>query len=157
MPLYHPTSWREKRLAKGRFSDPKKKAKADRERFRRNKWACFKRLNDLYLDGLDVGRERRIYVLVSSKAKGHSGSIQYTTYNSHPNEEWVPAPDAVTENWPQTEEWKPTDFEGKAKKNHHMESGNTPREGQYRFHISAPPKLKLPLTPVLAQFSWGNI
>ncbi|KAL6229871.1 hypothetical protein BDW75DRAFT_224201, partial [Aspergillus navahoensis] len=60
------------RLANGRFADPKKKAKADRERFCRNKWACFKWLNELYLDGLD-----------------------YTTYNSHPEEEWVPSYDAV--------------------------------------------------------------
>ncbi|KAL6230758.1 hypothetical protein BDW75DRAFT_221841 [Aspergillus navahoensis] len=95
MPPYQSTSWREKRLAKGRFADPKEKAKADRERFRRNKWACFKRLNELYLDGLNVGRERRIYVLVSSKGRGPSGSVQYTTYNSHPEEEWVPSYDAV--------------------------------------------------------------
>ncbi len=95
MPLYQHTPWREKRLAKGRFSDPKKKAKADRERFRRNKWTCFNRLNGLYLDGLDVGRERRIYVLISSKGKGLSGSVQYSTYNSHPEEDWVPTPDAV--------------------------------------------------------------
>ncbi|KAL4933513.1 uncharacterized protein BDV17DRAFT_252142 [Aspergillus undulatus] len=97
MPLYRHTPWREKRLAKGCFSDPKKKAKADRERFRRNKWTCFNRLNGLYLDGIDVGRERRIYVLISSKGKGKrpSGSVQYSTYNSHPEEDWVPCPDAV--------------------------------------------------------------
>jgi hypothetical protein len=93
MSFYH-TSWREKRLNRGRFVDPKKRAKADRERFRRNKLACLKRLNELYLDGLDVGRERRIYVLLSSKSRDR-GTVQYTTYNSHPDEDWVPTPETV--------------------------------------------------------------
>ncbi|KAL3468825.1 hypothetical protein BJX99DRAFT_269041 [Aspergillus californicus] len=99
--------------------------------------------------GRDVGRERRIYVLVSSKAKGPSGSIQYTTYKSHPAKKWVPSPDTVTENWPQTEEWKPPNFEGKAKKRRqNVESSRDTDLDQ--FHISALPKLKLPLTPILA-------
>ncbi|KAL4744513.1 hypothetical protein BDW72DRAFT_188335 [Aspergillus terricola var. indicus] len=63
-----PTPWRQKRLNCGPYSDPKKRAKADRERFRRGKIGAFKRLNDLYLDGIDAERERYIYAIIASKA-----------------------------------------------------------------------------------------
>ncbi|KAJ5925851.1 hypothetical protein N7454_007361 [Penicillium verhagenii] len=35
---------------------------------------------------------------------------RYTTYNSHPDFEWVPTAEDVTEHWPQTEEWDPSSF-----------------------------------------------
>lgn len=75
-------SWRSKRQTRGYF-DPKKRAKADRERFRRGKRGSYKRLNDLFLDGLDTGRERRVYALVMTVTKGRNATVRYSTYNSH--------------------------------------------------------------------------
>ncbi|RDH30838.1 hypothetical protein BDQ94DRAFT_172606 [Aspergillus welwitschiae] len=89
------TSWRKKRQTRGSLVDIKRKAKADRERFRRGKRGVYKRLNDLYLDGLDTGREVRIYTLFMRKPKGCRGTIQYSTYNSHPHEKWVPSAEKV--------------------------------------------------------------
>lgn len=89
------TSWRKKRQTRGSLVDIRRKAKADRERFRRGKRGVYKRLNDLYLDGLDTGREVRIYTLFMRKPKGCRGTIQYSTYNSHPHEKWVPSVEEV--------------------------------------------------------------
>jgi hypothetical protein len=85
--------WRQKRLECGPHSDPRKKAKADRERFRRGKIGAFKRLNDLYLDGIDAERERYIYAIVASKAS--DGTMRYTTYNTHPHMDWIPSPEQI--------------------------------------------------------------
>ncbi|KAA8642582.1 hypothetical protein EYZ11_006943 [Aspergillus tanneri] len=153
-PRRHATPWRERRSVQGGFLDQKKRAKADRERFRRGKWACFKRLNDLYLDGIDVGRERHIYVVVSTKAKGRDESTRYTTYNSHPNEDWVPPFDMVTNHWPQTDQWAPKDFERKQGKDlQKTQNSQAATNRQPRFTIPAPPALNLPLTPILAEFA----
>ena len=82
------TAWREKRLSPKSEFDSRKKSKADRERFRRSKESAFKRANDIYVDGLDVGRDRRLYVVVMSK---NSRGERYATYNSHPCEDWIPS------------------------------------------------------------------
>ncbi|KAJ6008533.1 hypothetical protein N7540_012509 [Penicillium herquei] len=68
--------------------DPKKRAKANRERFRRQKIGLFRKANEIFVDGMDTGRSRRIYVLImdDSRASGPS----YATYNSHPASDWVP-------------------------------------------------------------------
>jgi hypothetical protein len=88
------TSWREKRQRHGPNHDPKKTAKANRERFRRTKRGTFKRANDIFLDGVDNGSSRRVYVLVMNKSQV---GIRYATYDSHPEENWVPpAGDVVT-------------------------------------------------------------
>ncbi|PYI07377.1 hypothetical protein BO78DRAFT_443287 [Aspergillus sclerotiicarbonarius CBS 121057] len=154
MPPRHQRSvpWREKRKARGPVFDPKKKAKADRERFRRGKEGSFKRLNDLYLDGLDTGRERRIYVVISSTLKGPHGSIQYVTYNSHPKENWIPPVDEVAEGWPKTEEWTPENFKRKEKKQVVNGDGEAKRRQSRKrlFTISQPPLWNLPQTPTLA-------
>lgn len=84
------TPWREKRRARGRFYDVKKKAKAERERFRRGRRAVYKKAHNLYLDGLDTGRERRAYVLLFERSKGQHDQGRYFTYNSHPNTAWIP-------------------------------------------------------------------
>lgn len=90
-----PTPWREKRQARGRFYDTKKKAKAERERSRRGRRAVFKRAHNLYLDGLDTGRERRAYVLFFEQSKGQHGQGRYFTYNSHPDIAWIPPAEEV--------------------------------------------------------------
>lgn len=84
-------SWREKRQQRG-FVDPQKSAKANRERYRRTKKATFKRANDIFVDSLDTGRDRRVYVLVMNRFKS---GVRYTTYDSHPGEKWVPAAERV--------------------------------------------------------------
>lgn len=90
-------SWREKRQHRDPLLDPKKSIKANRERFRRSKKATFKRANDIFIDSLDTGRDRHIYVLVMSQ--GSSG-VRYSTYDSHPREKWVPAAeDVVCKSW----------------------------------------------------------
>lgn len=104
MPASHasPTPWRENRRARGRFYDIKKKAKAERERFRRGRRAVCKRAHNLYLDGLDTCRERRAYVLFFEKSKGRNGQGRYFTYNSHPDIAWIPHAEevvSVCESW----------------------------------------------------------
>lgn len=46
----------------------------------------------MFVDGLDIGRDRRIYVLIMEKMK--SGP-RYTTYDSHPKSEWILAAEEV--------------------------------------------------------------
>ncbi|PYH94473.1 hypothetical protein BO71DRAFT_398842 [Aspergillus ellipticus CBS 707.79] len=146
-------SWREKRKSRGPTFDAKKKTKADRERFRRGRAGSFKRLNDLYLDGVDTGRERRVYVVVSSKTKGPHGSVRYSTYNSHPNDDWVPLHDEVLEHWPKTDQWTPESFgndkEQSANKSQHTRSSKRNRSPGRLFTVSKPPLLNLPQTPTL--------
>lgn len=97
-----PTPWREKRRARGRFYDIKKKAKAEREQFCRGRRAVCKRAHNLYLDRLDTGREHRAYVLFFEKSKGQNRQGWYFTYNSHPDIAWIPHAEevvSVCESW----------------------------------------------------------
>ncbi|KAJ5035964.1 hypothetical protein NUH16_003830 [Penicillium rubens] len=73
----NPTPWREKRRhqAEG-ITNARRLSKTNRERFRRQKKAAFRGANRLFVDGLDTGRDRRIYVLIMEKMK--SGP-RYTT------------------------------------------------------------------------------
>jgi hypothetical protein len=89
------STWREKRQARGRQYDPTKKAKADMERFRRGKMALAKKGNQLYQDGRDVGRERRVYICVFQKSKYRDTQGEYFVYNSHSNESWPPGKEEV--------------------------------------------------------------
>ena len=52
-----PTPWREKRRARGRSYDIKKKAKAEREWFHQRRRAVCKKAHNLYIDRLDTGHE----------------------------------------------------------------------------------------------------
>ncbi|KAA8642583.1 putative glutamine rich protein [Aspergillus tanneri] len=106
------TPWREKRLARGPLLDPQKAAKADRERFRRRKIESYKQLNDVFLDGLHSGRERRVYVLIMNRPKGAHGAIHYSTYNSHPRELWVPTAEEVAEHTSKIDKWDPKSASG---------------------------------------------
>ncbi|BCS01461.1 uncharacterized protein AKAW2_51802A [Aspergillus luchuensis] len=139
------SSWRKKRQTRGSLVDIKRKAKADRERFRRGKRGVYKRLNDLYLDGLDTGRELRIYTLFMRKPKGCRGTIQYSTYNSHPHEKWVPSAEKVNDCWP-IEEWSPNNFDSNTLEPRHRGVGS---RNMRLFSISKPPSLVLPGTPRL--------
>ena len=89
----NPTPWREKRRhqAEG-ITNARRLSKTNRERFRRQKKAAFRGANRLFVDGLDTGRDRRIYVLIMEKM--NSGP-RYTTYDSHPKSEWIPAAEEV--------------------------------------------------------------
>src|SRR3569623_1781923 len=60
-------SWRVKRLMAGSHTDPRKKAHADHQRFRRAVDAIAGKANDIYVDGRDTRRERHVYVLVRSR------------------------------------------------------------------------------------------
>ncbi|KAL4899388.1 hypothetical protein BDW74DRAFT_183783 [Aspergillus multicolor] len=135
------TSWRQKRLERGSYSDPRRKAKAERERFRRGKIGAFKRLNDLYLDGLETGKERHIYAIVASRAS--DGTMRYTVYDTNPNKEWVPSREKIAQNSPE-EKWTPKDLELKENRS------DQPKGPRLSVTISRPPLLVLPSTPKLA-------
>ncbi|RJE24475.1 hypothetical protein PHISCL_03167 [Aspergillus sclerotialis] len=132
-------AWRIKRQTRG-YIDPRKRAKADRERFRRGKRGSYKRLNDLFLDGLETGRERRVYALVMTVIKGRHAAVRYSTYNSHPNEDWVPPVDDVTEHWPKTDVWTPKDFEEGQTTRHRKDGDSSTKR---LFTVSKPPSLDL--------------
>ncbi|KAJ9386298.1 hypothetical protein DTO063F5_3812 [Paecilomyces variotii] len=91
----HPIPSGKKRLADDLASESRKRAKAERECFRRGKHDAFKKLNDLFLKSLVSGRERRIYAIVMNKSKDSRGTARYSTYNSHPHEHWIPLPEEV--------------------------------------------------------------
>lgn len=74
------------------MTDTLKVVKANRMRFNRQKTAIFKKANDIFVDGLDTGRDRRIYVLVIDKTKSRP---RYARYNSHPKKAWVTSPEEV--------------------------------------------------------------
>lgn len=46
----------------------------------------------MFVDGLDTGRDRRIYILIIEKM--NSGP-RYTTYDSYPKSEWIPVVEEV--------------------------------------------------------------
>jgi hypothetical protein len=71
----------------GSYTDPKKKAHADNGRFYRALEAIAGKANDIYVDGCDTRRERRVYVLVRSR---RGENFTYRLYNSNPDEDWVP-------------------------------------------------------------------
>ena len=68
-----------------------KKQKADRERNRRARLAVFKKSNQYFLDGPKEGRNRRVYVCIFDE--GAKGQGKYFTYNSNPEEAWLPSED----------------------------------------------------------------
>ncbi|EGD92988.1 hypothetical protein TESG_00548 [Trichophyton tonsurans CBS 112818] len=71
---------RDKRLARFKTRDLTKKAKADRERFRRGKLSLFARGHELYRDRLLSGRDIYIYICIFDK-KG-DGPGKYSVYKS---------------------------------------------------------------------------
>jgi hypothetical protein len=91
----HSATLGQKRQARDPIVEYRKRAKADRERFRRGKRETFRRLNDLFLDSLSSGRERRVYAVVMNKTKDSRGTIWYSTYNSHPHKNWIPPAEEV--------------------------------------------------------------
>lgn len=161
------TPWREKRRGQAEgITNARRLSKTNRERFRRQKKAAFRGANRLFVDGLDTGRDRRIYVLIMEKMK--SGP-RYTTYDSHPKGEWIPAAEEVVsrvnmkwkrrrsqslisiqaKNWPRTDTWDPSDFGDSPKANDHGTKAKTPQMicGQKTFRrtliIPRPPFLHL--------------
>ncbi|CRL23503.1 unnamed protein product [Penicillium camemberti] len=141
------TPWREKRRRQAEgITNARRLSKTNRERFRRQKKAAFRGANRLFVDGLDTGRDRRIYVLIMEKMK--SGP-RYTTYDSHPKGEWIPAAEEVAKNWPRTDTWDPSDFGDSPKANDHGTKAKTPQmiSGQKTFRrtliIPRPPFLHL--------------
>ncbi|KAF7594868.1 hypothetical protein BBP40_007902 [Aspergillus hancockii] len=144
---HHPVSWREKRKALGSSFDPKKRSKAERERYRRGKKGAFKGLNNLHLDAIESGRERRIYVVVLNKPKGR-GSVRYATYNTHPHEDWVPPAEEVAEHWPKTDKWTPDNFKEKKEEGTTATSKIAATNSRRLYNLSKPPTLNL-LSPTL--------
>jgi hypothetical protein len=61
-------------------------------RWYRAKRAAFKKANDIFVNSLDTGCERRVYVLVMSKKLS---GVRYATYDSHPELVWIPPMDNV--------------------------------------------------------------
>ncbi|RAH87603.1 hypothetical protein BO86DRAFT_351530 [Aspergillus japonicus CBS 114.51] len=102
--------WRKKRLSRTHDVDPVKNTKAERERFRRGWAAMCKKANDLYLDGIENGRDRRVYMVIYDVRKNRQGKGKYTSFNSHPRESWVPSQDEVDEHYPITKKVTPADF-----------------------------------------------
>ncbi|KAL1885231.1 hypothetical protein Plec18167_001888 [Paecilomyces lecythidis] len=139
----HPISTGKKRLAEDPTSESRKRAKAERERFRRGKHDAFKKLNDLFLNSLASGRERRVYAIVMNKSKDIHGTIRYSTYNSHPHEHWIPLPEEVGQHWPRSQLWEPENFRGA--KETLSKHGGQPRSGvlggRRLFTVSQPPLL----------------
>ncbi|KAL3469010.1 hypothetical protein BJX99DRAFT_242277, partial [Aspergillus californicus] len=141
----HTTSWKEKRQTQSQ-SHPynmERKARAERERFRRGKSASFKRLNELYLDGLETGRERHIFTVIASKSWG--GKIRYTTYNTHADEDWVPSQAIVAKISPM-DKWTPGNIQSRANP---AAPGHAHASPAPAVVISRPPPLNLPPTPKL--------
>ncbi|KAJ5184193.1 hypothetical protein N7492_001809 [Penicillium capsulatum] len=126
-------SWREKRHQRD-FVDPQKVAKANRERYRRTKDATFKRANDIFVDALDTGRDRRVYVLIMNRFKS---GVRYATYDSHPEEKWVPAAEGVKKHWPRSQKRTPDDYK------------NTAKKKDNRIRNSLQPTLKITKPPLL--------
>lgn len=60
------TFWRDNRKKHGAQSDPHKRKKADLMRWYRAKKSSIKKANDIFVDGLDTGCDRRVYLLVMS-------------------------------------------------------------------------------------------
>ncbi|EGE04049.1 hypothetical protein TEQG_03083 [Trichophyton equinum CBS 127.97] len=89
---------RDKRLARFKTRDLIKKAKADRERFRRGKLSLFARGHELYRDRLLSGREIYIYIYIFNK-KG-DGPGKYSVYKScsktASGAPWPPTEETVT-------------------------------------------------------------
>lgn len=69
----------------------KRKQKADRERYRRARLAVFKKSHDYFVDGPGEGRKRRVFVCIYDQGLTSQG--KYFTYNSHPDEAWLPSED----------------------------------------------------------------
>ncbi|PYH98611.1 hypothetical protein BO71DRAFT_416231 [Aspergillus ellipticus CBS 707.79] len=114
---------RKKRQTHGSLVNIRRKAKADRKQFRRGKRGVYKRLNNLYLDGLDTGREVRIYTLFMRKPKGYR----------------------VNECWLKFEAWSPSNFDSNIEPRNRGAGSRNVR----LFSISKPPSLVLPGTPSL--------
>lgn len=93
-------------------------------RWYRAKKSSFKKANDIYIDGLDTGCDRRVYVLVMTTKLSQ---VHYATYDSHPENDWIPDVETVvrpllsifdsrtnhfkqTSHWPKPEVWTPSNF-----------------------------------------------
>ena len=86
-PIKNSTVWRENRKRRTGQQDTEKTRKADRMRWYRAKRASFKKANDIFVDGLDTGCDRRVYVLVMTTKQS---KVRYATYDSHPELQWIP-------------------------------------------------------------------
>ncbi|KAE8148508.1 hypothetical protein BDV25DRAFT_158185 [Aspergillus avenaceus] len=148
MPQRQPSiPWKERRERRHSTYDPKRKHKADRERHRRGKRSCFKKLNDFYLDAVESGRDCRVYAVILNKPKGQT-CVRYTTYNSHPQEDWTPQAEEVAHHWPKADSWTPVNFkDDKRQAGTTMKSASTSQ--RRLFTLSTPPMLNLINTPTL--------
>lgn len=87
------TPWREKRqLQTQSDTNDRRVSKTNRQRFLRQKEATFKKANGIFVDALETSRDRHIYVLIMEKRKS---GVRYSTFNSHPNKDWVPTNEEV--------------------------------------------------------------
>ncbi|EAS29990.1 uncharacterized protein CIMG_08736 [Coccidioides immitis RS] len=137
---------RQRKVDRRRFrnKDPKKKEKADRERYRRQKESLFIRANQLFLDGTEIGHNRYVYVCIKD-CKG-TGPGKYHTYSSHWTSSWPPHRQDVEQHFPLTQFYSPEDFESDEP---NEKAGKSPEPNQHlrprqkRFKISTPPSLDL--------------
>ncbi|KAJ6051515.1 uncharacterized protein N7446_006148 [Penicillium canescens] len=137
-PAKNTTVWRENRRKRGSQPDPHKRIRADRMRWYRAKRASFKKANDIFVDGLDTGCDRRVYVLVMSTKQSQ---VRYATYDSHPELEWIPNVEDVMNHWPRPELWDPSSFDDtqQQKETAEAKKGRTKKA----MRVSRPPILKI--------------
>ncbi|EGC41938.1 conserved hypothetical protein [Histoplasma capsulatum var. duboisii H88] len=130
--------------------DPRKKAKADRERFRRGRDAIFAKAQAIYQDAHDNGRERFVSVVILDKKVNSPG--KYFVYNSHSTKLWPPSKEQIDEHYPLTEYLTPEDFDDKNDKNEEKEQKEMLMEEKrseeiklthMMFKIESPPTFNL--------------
>ncbi|KAL3430338.1 hypothetical protein BDV09DRAFT_178704 [Aspergillus tetrazonus] len=68
--------------------------------------------------------------------------MRYTTYNTHPHQDWIPSREQIAQNNPE-DMWTPKDLE--------LKEGQKPQQKCPRLSviISRPPLLDIPPTPKL--------
>lgn len=87
------TPWREKRRLQTQCNtNGRRVSKTNTQRFLRQKEATFKKAHGIFVDALETGRDRHVYVLIMEKRKT---GVRYSTYNSHVDEDWVPTNEKV--------------------------------------------------------------
>lgn len=154
------TVWRENRQKRGTQPDPQKRRKADRMRWYRAKKASFKKANDIFVDGLDTGCDRRVYVLVMNTKQSQ---VHYATYDSHPEKDWIPNVETVVchkslpanqfthlrqiNHWPRPELWTPSNFGDTQQKKEAIKAKSRPsrvmKVPNRVMKVSQPPIFKL--------------
>ncbi|KAJ5195752.1 hypothetical protein N7449_006231 [Penicillium cf. viridicatum] len=138
------TVWRENRQKRGTQPDPQKRRKADRMRWYRAKKASFKKANDIFVDGLDTGCDRRVYVLVMNTKQSQ---VHYATYDSHPEKDWIPNVETVINHWPRPELWTPSNFGDTQQKKEAIKAKSRPsrvmKVPNRVMKVSQPPIFKL--------------